>query len=105
MKKSQKTNYETGWVTISWIEIKSLSNYSFIDNFVCNASKYKLEEESLFVERKNFMHRGNETDELICYNRATTPIEFKSVWDKWDLRKESKKNKIIDIANRYNIKI
>lgn len=60
----EKTDFKTGWSTHAWIEVKKTSTYSFINEFKCDVSGEKLDEECLLVSRTNFKHRGNETDEL-----------------------------------------
>jgi len=100
----KNTNYQTGWTTIAWVEVKSNSTYGFIDEFKCEKSGKKLEEESLFITRTNFKHRGNETDELKCYNRAHSPKKYEKVWMDWDELKKEKKEEINQILKEYNIK-
>lgn len=78
------TDYKTGWIERSWIEIKKNSTFCFINDFRCKVSGLPLEKVCLMVERTNFKHRGNETDELDYYNRSSTPDKYKEVWDEWD---------------------
>lgn len=99
----KKTNYETGWTEIAFIEVKNNSSYSFIGDFVCEISGEKLEKECLLVVRTNFKHRGNETDELLTYNRNSTPEKYRKVWEKWDAKKESKRQEIKQIKKQFNL--
>lgn len=99
------TDYETGWSEHVWIEVKHNSHFAYIDKFRCKDSAQLLDEECLLIERSNFKHRGNETDELICYNRAFTPEKYKEVWDEWDNIKENTISKIKNLAKTYNINL
>jgi hypothetical protein len=99
------TDYRTGWSTKVWIETKESTTYAFYDRFNDEKSGKPLEDESLFVSRRNFKHRGNETDELICYNRNTTPDKYMKVWHEWDLEKIQKKEEIKQIAKTYGLKV
>lgn len=99
------TDYRTGWSTKVWIETRASTTYAFYDSFKCEKSGNPLEEESLFVLRTNFKHRGNETDELVCYNRNSTPEKYRKVWHKWDLEKDDKKEEIRQIAKTYNLTV
>jgi hypothetical protein len=101
----ENTVFKTGWSTKAWIEVKKGSTFAFINDFKCDASGKKLEEESLFVSKTNFKHRGNETDELHKYNRDSTPDEYASVWEDWDKVKTEKIEEIKAIAYEYNLKV
>lgn len=101
----EKTDFKTGWSIKAWIEVKETSTFAFINEFKCDKSGNKLEAECMLVSRQNFKHRGNETDELYKYNRATTPEEYASVWEEWDEIKDSKKEEIRQIAREYNLKV
>ena|SRR5699024_81685 len=101
----KNTDFKTGWSIEAWVEVKKNSTYAFIDEFKCDKSGEKLEEECLLVSRTNFKHRGNETDELYKYNRETTPSEYASVWEEWDEIKASKTEEIKQIAEEFNIKV
>ena len=99
------TNYETGWNTNAWIENTLNSTYGFVDEFRCEKSGETLDREALFIKKTNFKHRGNETDELICYNRDSTPEKFLHVWKEWDDNREMRKEELQELADEYNIKI
>lgn len=99
------TDYETGWIENGWIEVKSISTYAWINEFRCRVSNNLIEEESLFIERKNFKHRGNETDELHCYNRSSTPDKYKEIWEEWDCEKSLAIDRVKNTLVRFNIKI
>ena len=101
----EKTNYETGWTTIAFIEVKKNSCRGFINEWKCSNSGEPIEDELLIVERSNFKHRGNETDETYCYNRNTSPEKYSKVWNKWDKWKEEKKKEVENIAKQYNFKV
>ena len=101
----ESTDYKTGWSVYSYIEIKSLTSKAFVEEFKCKNSGEKIEEEFLVIERRNFKHRGNETDESFCYNRSSSPQHYIKVWEKWDKLKEDKKKKVENIAKRYNFKV
>jgi hypothetical protein len=101
----KSTDYKTGWSVHSYIEIKSLTTFAFVDKFKCKNSGDKIEDEFLVVERTNFKHRGNETDESFVYNRKTSPERYKKVWEKWDELKQEKMKKVENIAKRYNFKV
>lgn len=101
----ENTDFKTGWSIKAWIEVKRNSNYAFINEFKCDKSGRNLEAECLLVSRTNFRHRGNETDELYKYNRATTPSEYKIVWEEWDEIKASKNEEIKAIAKEFNLKV
>lgn len=100
-----ETDFETGWNECGWIEVKSVSTYAFIDRFRCKGSNEPLEEESLFIERKNFKHRGNETDELHCYNRANTPSKYMNIWKEWDESKLDVIQRIKGLMRHYNLDV
>ncbi len=85
----KSTDYKSGWITTAWIEIQSNTSYSAYSEFKDNSSGLKLEKVALFVSRQNFKHRGNETDELLVYNRETTPEEYMSVWSEYDNKPDS----------------
>jgi hypothetical protein len=97
-------DYKTGWSIVAWIEVKSISTYCYED-FKCHNSGKKLQKESLFVSKTNFKHRGDETDELYCYNRDSTPTEFMDIWNQYDEQRRNKIEEIKEIAKEYNIKI
>ena len=101
----ENTNFKTGWSIKAWIEVKKNSTFAFINEFKCDASGKKLETECLLVSRTNFKHRGNETDELYKYNRASAPDEYTSVCLEWDEIKAHKIEEIKAIANEYNLKV
>lgn len=100
-----KTDYNTGWSTRAFIEVKKISCRGFIDEWKCSNSGEPIEDELLIVERSNFKHRGNETDETYCYNRSSTPEKYMKVWKKWDKKKEEKKKEVENIAKSYNFKV
>lgn len=99
------TDYKTGWTENVWIEVKSTSDYGFIDDFKCGISEEPLNEESLFVSRINFKHRGNETDEAYFYNREHTPEKYKPVWEQWDKKKLEIAGEIKRLAKDHNISV
>lgn len=101
----KNTDYKTGWTTHAYIEIKTLTTFGFVEDFKCKNSGEKIEEEFLVIDRTNFKHRGNETDECFVYNRKTSPERYKKVWQKWDELKETKKKKVESIAKRFNFKV
>lgn len=101
----KNTDYNSGWITHAYIEIKALTTFAAVKDFTCSNSGEKIEEEFLVIDRKNFKHRGNETDECFVYNRETSPEKYKKVWEKWDEKKEAKKKKVENIAKRYNFKV
>lgn len=101
----KSTDYKTGWSIHSYIEVKALTTFGFVNEFKCKNSGEKIEEEFLVIERTNFKHRGNETDECFVYNRSSSPQRYIKVWEKWDELKEEKKKKVKNIAKRYNFKV
>ena len=101
----KNTDYKTGWSTHAYIEIKSLTSFGFVNDFKCKNSQEPIEDEFLVIERTNFKHRGNETDEIFVYNRKTSPELYLKVWLKWDELKEEKKKKVQNIAKRYNFNV
>ena len=101
----KSTDYKTGWSIHSYIEVKALTTFGFVNEFKCKNSGEKIEEEFLVIERTNFKHRGNETDECFVYNRSSSPQRYIKVWEKWDELKEEKKKNVENIAKRYNFKV
>ena len=76
----ENTNFKTGWSTKAWIEVKATSIYGFINDWKCDKSGQKLDDECLLVLRQNFKHRGNETDELYKYNRSSSHSKYLRVF-------------------------
>lgn len=99
------TDYKTGWTITAWIESKSDTTYAYYSDFKDKATGKKLDKVSLFVSKTNFKHRGNDTDELICYNRESTPEKYSKVWERYDEEVESAKEEIRQISKKYNIKV
>lgn len=101
----KNTDRKTGWITSAWVENKANTTYAFYNEFKDESTGKKLDKFSLFVSKVNFKHRGNETDELLCYNRESTPEEFINVWNEWDVEREDAIQDIKSIALQYGIKI
>lgn len=101
----KNTDFKTGWTTHAYIEVKSLTTFAFVNDFKCGNSGEKIEDEFLVINRTNFKHRGNETDECFVYNRSTSPEKYLKVWIKWDELKQDKKEKVENIAKRYNFNV
>jgi len=90
MKDNNKDN--------GWFNTYNIANSEYIScgYMRCHKCKKKIEGDFLIKDRKNFLHRGNETDERYLYHRECS--SHKGAWKKFDrlMREKEEEYKLME---------
>lgn len=102
----EKIKKDSGWRHTGEIHSKRTTQFVFAkcDSIKDHVTNEKLGKVFLVVSRYNVLHRGNETDENLFFNRESTPANYMEYWKKYDvaiLKKQMKRKGITqnDIKN------